>query len=193
MKSNKTLRTIIAVLSVLALIVSASGFWRTESERQSAVLAAEDLMGDARHAEARAERLGEQNRIYESGAQPVRTDNENGVFSDDLVRWVDSENAENRLWSEIGSLAARSGVTGGATYAAVSRAAARLRVAGAPGVRSQRAKQRGGVERARTDLGIVGLHNGAALLGPVVLERQDHLLERQWLVDHEPFFSSGCG
>lgn len=123
MKSNKTLRTIIAVLSVLALIVSASGFWRTESERQSAVLAAEDLMGDARHAEARAERLGEQNRIYESGAQPVRTDNENGVFSDDLVRWVDSENAENRLWSEIGSLAARSGVTDGATYAAVCRAA----------------------------------------------------------------------
>ena len=48
---------------------------------------------------------------------------ENGVFSDDLVRWVDSENAENRLWSEIGSLAARSGVTGGATYAAVCRAA----------------------------------------------------------------------
>ena len=53
----------------------------------------------------------------------MRTDNENGVFSDDLVRWVDSENAENRLWSEIGSLAARSGVTDGATYAAVCRAA----------------------------------------------------------------------
>ena len=63
--------------------------------------------------------------------------------------------------------------------APVGRAAARLRVAGAPGVGAQGAKRGGGVEGARTNLAVVRLHDGAPLLRPVVLERQDQVLERQ--------------
>ena len=63
--------------------------------------------------------------------------------------------------------------------AAVRRATARLRVAGAPGVGAEAAQGRGRVERAGADLGVVGLHDGAALIGPVPLELEDHVLERK--------------
>ena len=63
--------------------------------------------------------------------------------------------------------------------AAVGGAAAGLRVAGAPGRLAERAQQRGRVERAGAHLGVVRLHDGAAVPGPVVLEGQDHVLERE--------------
>ena len=65
------------------------------------------------------------------------------------------------------------------TVAAVGRAAARLRIAGAPGVGPEAAQRSGGVERARAHLAVVGLHDDAALLRPVVLQVHDDVLERQ--------------
>ena len=61
--------------------------------------------------------------------------------------------------------------------AAVSRAAARLRIAGTPLGGTERAQRGRGVEGTGTDLGVIGLHNDAALLAPVLLEAQDDVLE----------------
>ena len=61
--------------------------------------------------------------------------------------------------------------------AAVGRTAARLSVAGAPLGGTERAQRGRGVEGTGTDLGVIGLHNDAALLAPVLLEAQDDVLE----------------
>ena len=61
--------------------------------------------------------------------------------------------------------------------AAVGGTAARLSVAGAPLGRTERAQRGRGVEGTGTDLGVIGLHNDAALLAPVLLEAQDDVLE----------------
>ena len=61
--------------------------------------------------------------------------------------------------------------------AAVGRTAARLRIAGAPLGGTERAQRGRGVEGTGTDLGVIGLHNDAALLAPVLLEAQDDVLE----------------
>ena len=63
--------------------------------------------------------------------------------------------------------------------ATIGRTAARLRVAGAPCGRPKAAQRGGRMERASTDLAVVGLHNGAAKVGPVLRKGQDHVLERQ--------------
>ena len=68
--------------------------------------------------------------------------------------------------------------------ATVSRTAARLRIAGAPGGGAKRAQERGSVEGARTNLGVVRLHDGAALVSPVVLKGEDHVLERKRAFAH---------
>ena len=59
----------------------------------------------------------------------------------------------------------------------VGRTAARLSVAGAPLGGTKRAQRGRGVEGTGTDLGVIGLHNDAALLAPVLLEAQDDVLE----------------
>ena len=61
--------------------------------------------------------------------------------------------------------------------AAVGRTAAGLRIAGAPLGGTERAQRGRGVEGTGTDLGVIGLHNDAALLAPVLLEAQDDVLE----------------
>ena len=61
--------------------------------------------------------------------------------------------------------------------AAVGRTAAGLSVAGAPLGGTERAQRGRGVEGTGTDLGVIGLHNDAALLAPVLLEAQDDVLE----------------
>ena len=61
--------------------------------------------------------------------------------------------------------------------AAVGGTAARLSVAGAPLGGTERAQRGRGVEGTGTDLGVIGLHNNAALLAPVLLEAQDDVLE----------------
>ena len=53
------------------------------------------------------------------------------------------------------------------------------------------AQRRGGVERARADLAVVGLQHHAALVGPVARKRQDDVLEGHAL--HRNPFSAGCG
>ena len=68
--------------------------------------------------------------------------------------------------------------------AAIGGTAAGLRVARAPRLLAEAAKQRGGVERTGTHLGIVGLHNGAAMAGPILLELENHLLEGQCVRIH---------
>src|SRR6185437_12581437 len=47
----------------------------------------------------------------------------------------------------------------------------------APGPGAEHAQERGRVRGARADLGVVGLHDRAALLLPVGLERREHALE----------------
>ena len=61
--------------------------------------------------------------------------------------------------------------------AAVGGTAARLRIAGAPLGGTERAQRGRGMEGTGTDLGVIGLHNDAALLAPVLLEAQDDVLE----------------
>ena len=61
--------------------------------------------------------------------------------------------------------------------AAVGRTAAGLRIAGAPLGGTERAQRGRGMEGTGTDLGVIGLHNDAALLAPVLLEAQDDVLE----------------
>ena len=61
--------------------------------------------------------------------------------------------------------------------AAVGGTAAGLRIAGAPLGRTERAQRGRGMEGTGTDLGVIGLHNDAALLAPVLLEAQDDVLE----------------
>ena len=55
--------------------------------------------------------------------------------------------------------------------------AAGLRIAGAPLGGTERAQRGRGMEGTGTDLGVIGLHNDAALLAPVLLEAQDDVLE----------------
>ena len=61
--------------------------------------------------------------------------------------------------------------------AAVGGTAAGLRIAGAPFGGTERAQRGRGMEGTGTDLGVIGLHNDAALLAPVLLEAQDDVLE----------------
>ena len=61
--------------------------------------------------------------------------------------------------------------------AAVGGTAARLSIAGAPLGGTERAQCGRGMEGTGTDLGVIGLHNNAALLAPVLLEAQDDVLE----------------
>ena len=61
--------------------------------------------------------------------------------------------------------------------ATVGRTAAGLRIAGAPLGGTERAQRGRGMEGTGTDLGVIGLHNDAALLAPVLLEAQDDVLE----------------
>ena len=56
-------------------------------------------------------------------------------------------------------------------------AARRLHVSGFPGFRAERAQEGRGVRRARADFHVVGLQQRAALLVPVILQRQDDLLK----------------
>ncbi len=60
--------------------------------------------------------------------------------------------------------------------APVHRADRRLDVRGPPRARAEAAEERGRIQRAGAELGVVGLHQDAAALGPVVLERADHVL-----------------
>ena len=61
--------------------------------------------------------------------------------------------------------------------AAIGGTAAGLRIAGAPLGGTERAQRGRGMEGTGTDLGVIGLHNDAALLAPVLLEAQDDVLE----------------
>ena len=61
--------------------------------------------------------------------------------------------------------------------AAVGRTAAGLRIAGAPLGGTERAQRGRGMEGTGTDLGVIGLHDDAAPLAPVLLEAQDDVLE----------------
>ena len=68
--------------------------------------------------------------------------------------------------------------------AAVGRATRRLHVRGAPGLGSDRAQERGGVERARANLHVVGLQDHATLLGPIPLQREQEVLEGAGRLGH---------
>ena len=61
--------------------------------------------------------------------------------------------------------------------AAVGRSTRRLHIGGAPGFRADGAQEGGGVEGAGADFHVVRLQQHAALGGPVLLERQDQVLE----------------
>ena len=61
--------------------------------------------------------------------------------------------------------------------AAVGRATRRLDERDVPRLGADRAQERGRVVRAGADLGVVGLHEEAALLHPEILKREDQLLE----------------
>src|SRR5215831_12703025 len=61
--------------------------------------------------------------------------------------------------------------------AAVERPDHRFDVGRPPRLRAEAAQERRGVHRARRELGVVRLHDHAALGRPVPLERADHLLE----------------
>ncbi len=68
--------------------------------------------------------------------------------------------------------------------AAVGRPTRGLHVRGAPGLGPDRAQERGGVERARADLHVVGLQDHATLLGPVPLQREQEVLEGAGRLGH---------
>ena len=61
--------------------------------------------------------------------------------------------------------------------ATVGGAAARLDVGGVPGLRADGAEEGGGVEGAGAHFHVVGLQHHAALLGPVVLQGENQVLE----------------
>ena len=61
--------------------------------------------------------------------------------------------------------------------AAILGAARWLHVSRAPGVRTQRSKSGGRVERRRAHLHVIGLENDAALIRPEALKPQDQVLE----------------
>src|SRR5690606_30363538 len=61
--------------------------------------------------------------------------------------------------------------------AAVGGAAAGLDEGGIPWLGPERAQRGGGVERARAHTHVVGLQDQAALRAPVIVEREDHVLE----------------
>ena len=63
--------------------------------------------------------------------------------------------------------------------AAVGRAAAGLDEGGLPRIGAERAQGRRRVEGARAHLHVVGLEDDAALLAPIIVERQDQPLERE--------------
>src|SRR5207248_6799262 len=60
--------------------------------------------------------------------------------------------------------------------AAVARPDDGLNVRRAPRLRPQAAQEGGRIHRAGAELGVVGLHEDAALVGPVRLEPADHVL-----------------
>ena len=68
--------------------------------------------------------------------------------------------------------------------ATVGRPARGLHVRGAPGLGPDRAQERGGVERARTDLHVVGLEDDAAPLGPIALQCEQEVLEGAGRLGH---------
>ena len=68
--------------------------------------------------------------------------------------------------------------------ATVRGAATRLRVARTPGVGTQAAQGRCRVEGSGANLGVIGLHDRAALICPVVLEGKNHVLEREGVFLH---------
>ncbi len=60
---------------------------------------------------------------------------------------------------------------------AVGRTTGRLHVGGVPGLGADGTEKRGGVEGARANFHIVGLQHHTALLGPVLLQGEDQVLE----------------
>ena len=62
--------------------------------------------------------------------------------------------------------------------AAVLGAARGLHIGGVPGLGPERAQRGGRMEGARADFHVVGLQDDAALIRPVLLQRQDQALER---------------
>ena len=62
--------------------------------------------------------------------------------------------------------------------AAVLRPPRRLHIGGLPALRPERAQRGGRVERAGPDLHVVRLQHQAAIVGPVIVQRQDQPLER---------------
>ncbi len=69
--------------------------------------------------------------------------------------------------------------------AAVIRAHGGLDVRDVPRLGPEHAHDGVGVHRPRTDLGVVGLHDHASAVGPVLLQRQQGILHRQH-VGHAP-------
>ena len=63
------------------------------------------------------------------------------------------------------------------SIAAIGWTARWLHIGRSPGLRTQSPQRGGRVKRASTHLHIIGLQNGAALLGPVGLKAQNNLLE----------------
>src|SRR5438876_170451 len=59
----------------------------------------------------------------------------------------------------------------------VGGAPGRLDVGHVPGLRTEHAQERGGIHRARAHFQVVSLHQRAAALGPVRLQREEELLE----------------
>ena len=68
--------------------------------------------------------------------------------------------------------------------AAVGGTAAGLGIAGAPGLGTEAAQRRGRVEGAGADLGVVGLHDDAAMAAPELLEPENDLLEGKGGIIH---------
>ena len=52
-----------------------------------------------------------------------------------------------------------------------------LGIGGPPGLRAQRPEERGWMKRAGAHLQIIGLMDNAALVGPVMMQREDEILE----------------
>ena len=63
------------------------------------------------------------------------------------------------------------------TVAAVGRPPARLRIGGAPRLRSERPEKRRGVKGPRPHFEVIGLVNHATLIGPESMEGEDEFLE----------------
>jgi hypothetical protein len=61
--------------------------------------------------------------------------------------------------------------------ATVGRAAGGLDVGGLPGIGAERPERGGGMKRPSAHLDVIGLEDDAALIAPIIVERQDELLE----------------